>query len=104
MKKFLYSLYYGIYSLNNGRKTSEIISLLITLNIYPILKLIVKDGAEWMSIWVFCLLLVILMIFEYFKQEDILEYCDKRPVDYIEYALGYIIISVMIVVISSVVL
>ena len=104
MKKFIYSLYYGIYSLNNGRKTSAIISLLITLNIYPILKLIVKDGAEWMSIWVFCLLLVILMIFEYFKEEDVLEYCEKRPADYKEYACQYIFISVLIVLISCVVL
>ena len=104
MKKFIYSLYYGIYSLNNGRKTSAIISLLITLNIYPILKLIVKDGAEWMSIWVFCLLLVILMIFEYFKEKDILEYCEKRPADYKEHACQYIVISVLIVLISCVVL
>ena len=104
MKKFIYSLYYGIYSLNNGRKTSAIISLLITLNIYPILKLIVKDGAESMSIWVFCLLLVILMIFEYFKEEDILEYCEKRPADYKEHACQYIVISVFIVLISCVVL
>ena len=104
MKKFIYSLYYGIYSLNNGRKTSAIISLLITLNLYPILKLIVKDGAEWMSIWVFCLLLVILMIFEYFKEKDILEYCEKRPADYKEHACQYIVISVLIVLISCVVL
>ena len=105
MKKFFYSLYYGIYSLNNGYKTStHIIPLLITLNIYPILKLIVKDGAEWMSIWVFCLLLVILMIFEYFKEEDVLEYCEKRPADYKEYACQYIVISVLIVLISCVVL
>ena len=104
MKKFIYSLYYGIYSLNNGRKTSAIISLLITLNIYPILKLIVKDGAESMSMWVFVVTLVVLTIFEYFKEEDILEYCEKRPADYKEYACQYIVISVFIVLISCVVL
>ena len=104
MKKFIYSLYYGIYSLNNGRKTSAIISLLITLNIYPILKLIVKDGAESMSMWVFVVTLVVLTIFECFKEKDILEYCEKRPADYKEYACQYIVISVLIVLISCVVL
>ena len=104
MKKFIYGLYYGIYSLNNGRKTSQIISLLITLNIYPILKLIVKDGAEWMSLWVFVVTLVVLTIFECFKEKDILEYCEKRPADYKEHACQYIVISVLIVLISCVVL
>ena len=104
MRKFIYSLYYGIYSLNNGRKTSQIISLLITLNIYPILKLIVKDGAEGMSIWVFVVTLVVLTIFECFKEKDILEYCEKRPADYKEHACQYIFISVLIVLISCVVL
>lgn len=103
MKKFLYSLYYGIYSLNNGYKTStHIIPLLITLNVYPILKFFIGsfDGAMRMSIGVYVVAFVIMWIVADCKEDEIIEYCEKRPADYAMYAWGYIIISVLIVVLS----
>lgn len=103
IKKFLYSLYYGIYSLNNGYKTStHIIPLLITLNVYPILKFFIGsfDGAMTMSIGVYVVAFVIMWIVADYKEEEIIEYCKKRPAAYAMYAWGYILISILIVVIS----
>ena len=103
MKKFFYSLYYGIYSLNNGYKTStHIIPLLITLNVYPILKFFIGsfEGAMIMSIGVYVVAFVIMWIVADYKEDVIIEYCEKRPADYAMYAWAYIIISVLIVVLS----
>ena len=103
MKKFLYSLYYGIYSLNNGYKTStHIIPLLITLNIYPILKFFIGsfDRAMMMSIGVYVVASTIMSIIAEYKEDEIIEYCEQRPADYAMYAWAYIIISVLIVVLS----
>lgn len=103
MKKFFYSLYYGIYSLNNGYKTStHIIPLLITLNVYPILKFFIGsfDGAMTMSIGVYAVAFVIMGIIAFYKEDEIIEYCEQRPADYAMYAWAYIIISVLIVVLS----
>ena len=101
MKKFLYSLYYGIYSLNNGYKTStHIIPLLITLNVYPILKFFIGsfEGAMMMSIGVDVVASTIMLIIAEYKEDEIIEYCEKRPADYAMYAWAYIIISVLIVI------
>ncbi len=99
MKKFLYSLYYGIYSLNNGYKTStHIIPLLIALNVYPILKFFIGDGAMMMSIGVYVVASIIMLIIAEYKEDEIIEYCEQRPADYAMYAWAYIIISVLIVV------
>lgn len=101
MKKFLYSLYYGIYSLNNGYKTStHIIPLLITLNVYPILKFFIGsfDRAMTMSLGVYAVAFVIMGIIAVYKEDEIIEYCEQRPADYAMYAWAYIIISVLIVV------
>ena len=101
MKKFLYSLYYGIYSLNNGYKTStHIIPLLITLNVYPILKFFIGsfEGAMMMSIGVDVVASTIMSIIAEYKEDEIIEYCEKRPADYAMYAWGYILISVLIVI------
>ena len=103
MKKFFYSLYYGIYSLNNGYKTStHIIPLLITLNVYPILKFFIGsfDGAMMMSIGVDVVASIIMLIIAEYKEDEIIEYCEQRPADYAMYAWAYIIISVLIVVFS----
>ena len=103
MKKFLYSLYYGIYSLNNGYKTStHIIPLLITLNVYPILKFFIGsfEGAMMMSIGVDVVASTIMSIIAAYKEDEIIEYCEQRPADYAMYAWAYIIISVLIVVLS----
>ena len=103
MKKFFYSLYYGIYSLNNGYKTStHIIPLLITLNVYPILKFFIGsfDGAMTMSIGVYVVAFVIMWVVADYKEDEIIEYCEQRPADYAMYAWAYIIISVLIVVLS----
>jgi hypothetical protein len=102
MKKFLYSLYYGIYSLNNGYKTStHIIPLLITLNVYPILKFFIgSDRAIMMSIGVYVVASTIMSIIAVYKEDEIIEYCEQRPADYAMYAWAYIIISVLIVVLS----
>lgn len=103
MKKFFYSLYYGIYSLNNGYKTStHIIPLLITLNVYPILKFFIGsfDGAMTMSIGVYVVASTIMLIIAEYKEDEIIEYCEQRPADYAMYAWGYIIISVLIVVLT----
>lgn len=103
MKKFLYSLYYGIYSLNNGYKTStHIIPLLITLNVYPILKFFIGsfEGAMMMSIGVDVVASTIMSIIAEYKEDEIIEYCEQRPADYAMYAWGYILISVLIVVLS----
>ena len=103
MKKFFYSLYYGIYSLNNGYKTStHIIPLLITLNVYPILKFFIGsvDGAMTMSIGVYAVAFVIMGIIALYKEDEIIEYCEQRPADYAMYAWAYIIIIVLIVVLS----
>ena len=101
MKKFLYSLYYGIYSLNNGYKTStHIIPLLITLNVYPILKFFIGsfEGAMMMSIGVDVVASTIMSIIAVYKEDEIIEYCEQRPADYAMYAWAYIIISVLIVI------
>ena len=101
MKKFFYSLYYGIYSLNNGYKTStHIIPLLITLNVYPILKFFIGsfEGAMMMSIGVDVVASTIMSIIAEYKEDEIIEYCEKRPADYAMYAWGYILISVLIVI------
>ena len=101
MKKFLYSLYYGIYSLNNGYKTStHIIPLLITLNVYPILKFFIGsfEGAMMMSIGVDVVASTIMSIIAEYKEDEIIEYCEQRPADYAMYAWAYIIISVLIVI------
>lgn len=103
MKKFLYSLYYGIYSLNNGYKTStHIIPLLITLNVYPILKFFIGsfNYAMLMSIGVDAVASIIMSIIAEYKEDEIIEYCEQRPADYAMYAWAYIIISVLIVVLS----
>ena len=102
MKKFLYSLYYGIYSLNNGYKTStHIIPLLITLNVYPILKFFIgSDRAIMMSIGVYVVASTIMSIIAVYKEDEIIEYCEQRPADYAMYAWAYIIISILIVVLS----
>ena len=103
MKKFFYSLYYGIYSLNNGYKTStHIIPLLITLNVYPILKFFIGsfDGAMRMSIGVYVVAFVIMEIVADYKEEEIIEYCEQRPADYAMHAWRYILISILIVVLS----
>ena len=102
MKKFFYSLYYGIYSLNNGYKTStHIIPLLITLNVYPILKFFIgSDRAIMMSIGVYVVASTIMSIIAEYKEDEIIEYCEQRPADYAMYAWGYILISVLIVVLS----
>ena len=103
MKKFLYSLYYGIYSLNNGYKTStHIIPLLITLNVYPILKFFIGsfDGAMMMSIGVDVVASTIMSIIAEYKEDEIIEYCEQRPADYAMYAWGYILISIMFVILS----
>lgn len=103
MKKFLYSLYYGIYSLNNGYKTStHIIPLLITLNVYPILKFFIGsfEGAMMMSIGVDVVASTIMSIIAEYKEDEIIEYCEQRPADYAMYAWGYILISILIVVLS----
>ena len=103
MKKFLYSLYYGIYSLNNGYKTStHIIPLLITLNVYPILKFFIGsfEGAMIMSIGVDVVASTIMSIIADYKEDEIIEYCEQRPADYAMYAWAYIIISVMFVILS----
>lgn len=107
MKKFLYSLYYGIYSLNNGYKTStHIIPLLITLNVYPILKFFIGsfDRAMMMSLGVYVVAFVIMWIIADYKESEIIEYCEKRPADYAMYAWGYILISILIVILSNMVL
>ena len=107
MKKFLYSLYYGIYSLNNGYKTStHIIPLLITLNVYPILKFFIGsfEGAMMMSIGVDVVASTIMSIIAEYKEDEIIEYCEQRPADYAMYAWAYIIISVLIVILSNMVL
>ena len=100
LKKFLYSLYYGIYSLNNGYKTStHIIPLLITLNVYPILKFFIgSDRAIMMSIGVDVVASTIMSIIAVYKEDEIIEYCEQRPADYAMYAWAYIIISVLIVI------
>ena len=100
MKKFFYSLYYGIYSLNNGYKTStHIIPLLITLNVYPILKFFIgSDRAIMMSIGVYVVASTIMLIIAVCKEDEIIEYCEQRPADYAMYAWAYIIISVLIVI------
>ena len=88
MKKFLYSLYYGIYSLNNGYKTStHIIPLLITLNVYPILKFFIGsfEGAMMMSIGVDVVASTIMSIIAEYKEDEIIEYCEQRPADYAMY-------------------
>ena len=106
LKKFFYSLYYGIYSLNNGYKTStHIIPLLITLNVYPILKFFIGsfDGAMTMSIGVYAVAFVIMGIIALYKEDEIIEYCEKRPADYAMYAWAYIIISVLVVILPSVI-
>ena len=103
MKKFLYSLYYGIYSLNNGYKTStHIIPLLITLNVYPILNFFIGsfEGAMMMSIGVDVVASTIMSIIAVYKEDEIIEYCEQRPADYAMYAWVYIIISVLIVVLA----
>jgi hypothetical protein len=102
MKKFFYSLYYGIYSLNNGYKTStHIIPLLITLNVYPILKFFIgSDRAIMMSIGVYVVASTIMSIIAEYKEDEIIEYCEQRPADYAMYAWAYIIISVMFVILS----
>jgi hypothetical protein len=103
MKKFLYSLYYGIYSLNNGYKTStHIIPLLIALNVYPILKFFIGsfEGAMMMSIGVDVVASTIMSIIAEYKEDEIIEYCEQRPADYAMYAWAYIIISVMFVILS----
>jgi hypothetical protein len=102
MKKFFYSLYYGIYSLNNGYKTStHIIPLLITLNVYPILKFFIgSDRAIMMSIGVDVVASTIMSIIAVYKEDEIIEYCEQRPADYAMYAWGYILISILIVVLS----
>ena len=103
MKKFFYSLYYGIYSLNNGYKTStHIIPLLITLNVYPILKFFIGsfDGAMTMSIGVYAVAFVIMGIIALYKEDEIIEYCEQRPADYAMYAWAYIIISVIVVILT----
>ena len=101
LKKFFYSLYYGIYSLNNGYKTStHIIPLLITLNVYPILKFFIGsfEGAMIMSIGVDVVASTIMSIIAEYKEDEIIEYCEQRPADYAMYAWAYIIISVLIVI------
>ena len=101
LKKFFYSLYYGIYSLNNGYKTStHIIPLLITLNVYPILKFFIGsfEGAMMMSIGVDVVASTIMSIIAEYKEDEIIEYCEQRPADYAMYAWAYIIISVLIVI------
>lgn len=105
MKKLLYSLYYGIYSLNNGYKTStHIIPLLITLNVYPILKFFIgSDRAIMMSIGVYVVAFIVLWIIADYKENEIIEYCEKRPADYAMYAWAYIIISVLVVILPSVI-
>ena len=106
MKKFLYSLYYGIYSLNNGYKTStHIIPLLITLNVYPILKLFIGsfDGAMMMSLGVYVVAFIIMWIIADYKEDERREYCEQRPADYAMYAWAYIIISVIVVILTSVI-
>ena len=107
MKKFFYSLYYGIYSLNNGYKTStHIIPLLITLNVYPILKFFIGsfEGAMTMSIGVDVVASTIMSIIAEYKEDEIIEYCEQRPADYAMYAWGYILISILIVILSNMVL
>lgn len=107
MKKFFYGLYYGIYSLNNGYKTStHIIPLLITLNVYPILKFFIGsfDGAMTMSLGVYVVAFVIMSIIAYYKEDEIIEYCEKHPNDYTAYAGAYIIFSILIVILSNMVL
>ena len=106
MKKFFYSLYYGIYSLNNGYKTStHIIPLLITLNVYPILKFFIGsfEGAMMMSIGVDVVASTIMSIIAEYKEDEIIEYCEQRPADYAMYAWAYIIISVLVVILPSVI-
>ena len=105
MKKFLYSLYYGIYSLNNGYKTStHIIPLLITLNVYPILKFFIGsfNYAMLMSIGVYVVASIIMLIIAEYKEDEIIEYCEQRPADYAMYAWGYIAVSILIVVLTSI--
>ena len=107
MKKFFYSLFYGIYSLNNGYKTStHIIPLLITLNVYPILKFFIGsfEGAMIMSIGVDVVASTIMSIIAEYKEDEIIEYCEQRPADYAMYAWGYILISILIVILSNMVL
>jgi hypothetical protein len=104
-KKFFYSLYYGIYSLNNGYKTStHIIPLLITLNVYPILKFFIGsfEGAMMMSIGVDVVASTIMLIIAVCKEDEIIEYCEQRPADYAMYAWAYIIISVLVVILTRV--
>ena len=106
LKKLLYGLYYGIYSLNNGYKTStHIIPLLITLNVYPILKFFIGsfDGAMTMSIGVYAVAFVIMGIIALYKEDEIIEYCEQRPADYAMYAWAYIITSVLVVILTRVI-
>ena len=105
LKKFFYSLYYGIYSLNNGYKTStHIIPLLIMLNVYPILKFFIgSDRAIMMSIGVYVVAFIVMWIIADYKENEIIEYCEKRPADYAMYAWAYIIISVLVVILPSVI-
>ena len=51
-----------------------------------------------MSIGVYAVAFVIMGIIAFYKEDEIIEYCEQRPADYAMYAWAYIIISVLIVI------
>ncbi|MBO7285748.1 MAG: hypothetical protein J6U69_04040 [Alistipes sp.] len=53
-----------------------------------------------MSIGVYAVASIIMWIIADYKEDEIIEYCEKRPADYAMYAWGYILISILIVVLS----
>ncbi|MBQ8205344.1 MAG: hypothetical protein IJZ78_05945 [Alistipes sp.] len=62
------------------------------------------DGAMTMSLGVYVVAFVIMWIIAEYKEDEIIEYCEKRPADYAMYAWGYILISILIVIMSNMVL
>ena len=105
MKKFFYSLYYSIYSINDGHRTPSIIALLISFNVYSILRFFTGlDSAFRVSLILFLVLSIFIGIVDYFKEKEIIEFCEKHPTDYKVYATAYIIVSVLFVILTSLLL
>ena len=56
-----------------------------------------------MSIGVDVVASIIMVIIAEYKEDEIIEYCEQRPADYAMYAWAYIIISVIVVILTSVI-
>ena len=56
-----------------------------------------------MSIGVDVVASIIMVIIAEYKEDEIIEYCEQRPADYAMYAWAYIIISVIVVILPSVI-